>query len=179
MGSSENDRAVHLWGIGQFRQQESSSEVLFVNIRFPVLDSLAKAGNRLDYIALLNALEEPGHLSKGLLQQMKREGLISGTFQAYSVVKLEPPGSALYLQLLLDLREAESKEKQDRAKQEAAESKRLAEKLEDHAREERYQIEQKKATIKASIISALLALPVGMIIEYFGEILSLIASLFS
>lgn len=85
----------------------------------------------------------------------------------------------LYLQLLSDLREAESDEEQNRAEQEAAEAKRLSEKLEDHASEERYHIEQKKATIKASIISALLALPVGMIIEYFGEILSLIASLFS
>ncbi len=150
-----------------------------MNIRFPVLDSLAKAGNRMDYIALLNALEEPGHLSMGLLRQMKQEGLISGTFQAYSVVKLEPPGSALYLQLLLDLREAESDEEQNRAEQEAAESKRLAEKMEDHAREERYHIEQKKTTIKAALISALIALPVGMIIDHFGEIISLITGLFS
>ena len=175
MGSSENDRAVHLWGIGQFRQQESSSEVLFVNIRFPVLDSLAKAGNRLDYIALLNALEEPCHLSKGLLQQMKREGLISGTFQAYSVVKLEPPGSALYLQLLNDLREAESEEEQNRAEQEAAESKRLAEKIEDHAAQERRHVQQQKVSVVVPLLTFLL----GLIADHFSEIISLIASLFS
>ena len=110
---------------------------------------------------------------------MKNENLISGTFQSYSEVKLEPAGSTLYLQLLQDQREADAKQKQNRSEKEAAESKRLSERAEDHASEDRYHIEQNKTAIKASIISALIALPVGMIIEYFSGIVSLISSLFS
>lgn len=150
-----------------------------MNIRFPVLECLVKSGCRQDYIDLINSIGTDPTASYGLLIQMKDEKLISGTFQAFSEVKLEPAGSTLYLQLLQDMREAEAKEKQDRSEKEAAESKRLAERAEDHSREERYHIEQNKTTIKASLISALIALPVGMIIEHFSGIVSLVASLFS
>ena len=81
----------------------------------------------------------------------------------------------LYLQLLNDLREAESKEKQNRAEQEASESKRLAEKFEDHAAQERRHVQQQKVSVVVPLLTFLL----GMIADHFGEIISLIASLFS
>ena len=81
----------------------------------------------------------------------------------------------LYLQLLNDLREAESEEEQNRAKQEAAESKRLAEKFEDHAAQERRHVQQQKVSVVVPLLTFLL----GMIADHFSEIISLVASLFS
>ena len=81
----------------------------------------------------------------------------------------------LYLQLLEGLREAESEEEQNRTKQEAAESKRLAEKFEDHAAQERRHVQQQKVSVVVQLLTFLL----GLIADHFSEIISLIAILFS
>lgn len=72
----------------------------------------------------------------------------------------------------------EARQNQQRAEEETREAQRRKERLEDHAREERYHIEQNKTTIKAAVISALISLPAGMLIEHFSGIVSFISSLF-
>lgn len=133
-----------------------------MNIRFPVLSALSLGS--VEYYALLNSLRVPPHLCADLLEQMEKEGLISGSFSRGSYLSLTPAGSALYLQLL-----------DDSARAQAAEAARLAERSEDIARDERHHKEQKVVTIKTAVISCVAT---GVISFFSGLALAYVLHLF-
>lgn len=96
-----------------------------MNIRFPVLSALSLGS--VEYFSLLNSLRVPPHLCADLLEQMEKEGLISGSFSRGAHLSLTPAGSALYLQLLEDQRTADAAREEQQTKEQAAETARLEE----------------------------------------------------
>lgn len=70
----------------------------------------------MDYISLLNLMPDAPLTNKNLLVAMRREGLVSGDFTVYSLVRLESEG---YLPLL-QLRQ-NAKQQDDDARKKAAE----------------------------------------------------------
>ena len=70
-----------------------------MDIQFSILEEIEKNGNCMDYVTLLNIIDATPATTDGVLQVMIEEKLISGTLEANSVVKMEPEGTALLLQL--------------------------------------------------------------------------------
>ena len=70
----------------------------------------------MDYISLLNLMPDAPLTNKNLLVAMRREGLVSGDFTVYSLVRLESEGYLLLLQLRQN-----AKQQDDDARKKAAE----------------------------------------------------------
>ena len=79
---------------------------------------------------------------------------------------------------LWEVEERSAQEEQRRAEQEAAEAKRLKERHEDHAREERFHRTQNKVEIAAAIIGACISFVLGMVVEHQASIITTILSWF-
>lgn len=74
--------------------------------------------------------------------------------------------------------EASAAHQKQRAEDRRAEAKRLEERHEDHAREERYQRTQNRVSIAAAAISSLISFLCGIIIEHITGILSVLRAVF-
>lgn len=144
-----------------------------MNIRFPVLSALSLGS--VEYYALLNSLRVPPHLCADLLEQMEKEGLISGSFSRGSYLSLTPAGSALLLQLREDRRAADAERLKQLVKEQTAESIRLAERAEDIACRERHHKEQKMVTLKAAVFACVLT---GVVSIASGIVLAYVLHLF-
>lgn len=107
--------------------------------------------------ACINALLHENFLSR------KR-----GNDDLYDLLSITPKG----LGLLEELEEQAAKEKQRQAEQEAAESKRLQERHEDHAREERYHRSQNRVSIASAVIGSCLSFIFGLMVEHHAGIIS-------
>ena len=140
-----------------------------MNIRFPVLSALSLGS--VEYYALLNSLAVPPHLCADLLEQMEKEGLISGSFSRGSYLSLTPAGSALLLQLLEDQRAADAAQKEQQVKERI----RLAERAEDIACGERRHKEQKMVTLTVAVISCVAT---GVVSFFSGIALAYVLHLF-
>lgn len=77
-----------------------------------------------------------------------------------------------------EITEQRRKADQDRRDKQAAEAKRLEERHQDRADEERRHVENKKVTIQAAILTAALSFVSGLIVEYFTGIISFVVGLF-
>lgn len=70
-----------------------------MDIQLSILEALEGNGNSMDYVTLLNIIDATPVTTGAILQMMIDDNLISGTLEANSVVKMEPAGTALLLQL--------------------------------------------------------------------------------
>ena len=134
--------------------------MISVNIRFPVLSALSLGS--VEYYALLNSLDAAPHLCADLLEQMEKEGLISGSFSRGSYLSLTPAGSALLLQLLEDQRAADAARKEQQAKEQAAETARL----EEHEKAAGDQRAQKKKDRVFDVAKILLGGVITLVVQY-------------
>lgn len=152
-----------------------------MDIRFYILDALTASGNHCAYIDLLNIMQTehamPGTVTRALLNEMAKERLVSGIFNAYGSVRLEAAGIMMHSQMEADALAAEAQAAKDEAKDKAREAKRLEERRCDNARQEKYHREQKSLSI-ASIFVSLFIFVAGVLIEHAANIVDWIISLF-
>lgn len=142
-----------------------------MNIRFPVLSALSLGS--VEYFSLLNSLDAAPHLCADLLEQMEKEGLISGSFSHGSYLSLTPAGSALLLQLLEDQRAADAQCEQRRTENEAAEAVRREERSAERTRENRHRAEDKRNARRLTVVSALLGGLVSFAVMYLAHLFGL------
>lgn len=76
-----------------------------MDVRYPILEAIDGSNGRIDYVSLLNCQPGKACNTKKLLTAMRQDGLISGSFTANSIVRLEPKGAELLLQLRQDAQE--------------------------------------------------------------------------
>ena len=69
------------------------------NLDFYILDSIDRAGGSIDFVTLLNQNPTKAIQIQDMLKHMRSQGKISGTFEAYSKVHIEPSGLDFLLQL--------------------------------------------------------------------------------
>lgn len=131
-----------------------------MNIRFPVLSALSLGS--VEYFSLLNSLRVPPHLCADLLEQMEKEGLISGSFSCGAHLSLTPAGSALYLQLLEDQRTADAAREEQQTKEQAAETARL----EEHEKAAGDQRAQKKKDRILDFAKLLVGGAITLVVQY-------------
>ena len=122
------------------------------DIRYPLLKEIG-AGKGVDYVTLLNRVQPPSE-SLSLLKEMRKDGIVNGTFDAYSTVSLTDKGISLLLQLEHD----------------------LDEKHKNQAKEERQQRFQNKVSV-ASVLIPLVTFIFGLIVEHRAGLIEFLASL--
>ena len=125
-----------------------------MDFEYQILNAIDQAGGSVDYVDLLNSFHKeqstPFTTTHDLLKSMRERNLISGTLQAYSTVKITHQGTALLVQTRQD------------AKQEAIEKR-----------------SNRHFQIWMTVLGAVGSFVVGILVEYFGNFVSALLSLFA
>lgn len=78
--------------------------------RYEILDHIDKANGSLEYVTLSNQCSTKPDVTLDLLVEMRKDQLVSGSFDAYSYVKLTSTGK----EFLLEMREHKADKISDR-----------------------------------------------------------------
>ena len=138
-----------------------------MDIRFPILEEIQRAGGSIDYAALLNHINSSPLTTKTLLKTLVSENLISDTLSANSKVSLEPDGLRYLLQLKEDANEQRNRTANEHAQKEA-----------DNAKVIKNQKRQFRHDFFVAAFAAVFSSALTLLIEHFNQLVNIIMSFF-